>query len=193
MHRKLHADQREQAGDDIIQHDAKTAADAAIQPGNRPRLENIKQTKQHKTNHNPHPSGRRGDHGDEITGDFIKHNAGVVVHPQLFRRQSAYQDANQADRNRGGDKNIQAQHLYRIHKRYRHHGAGGARRNRRASCAKTAGEQHHRIFQLLKTNYFSHTSIFLLPHAVWLPAPCDRRKGQRRMRDPVSYRIRYRF
>ena len=54
---QLHAEQGEQTGDEVVQHDAEPAVDTAIEPGDGPGLEHIEQPEQHEAGQHPVAGG----------------------------------------------------------------------------------------------------------------------------------------
>ena len=53
-----------------------TTADALIGSPDRPRFENVEYPKQDEADHDPQPTGWRGDHGDEVTNHLVPDDGG---------------------------------------------------------------------------------------------------------------------
>lgn len=77
---QLHAEQGEQTGDEIIQHDAEPAVDTAIEPGDGPGLEYVEQPEQHEAGQHPLPASRSGNHGDAEAYHLVPDDGTVIRH-----------------------------------------------------------------------------------------------------------------
>ena len=118
-----------------------------VEPADRPRLPDIKQSKQDKTCNQCFNSDRDGDHCDQKSGNFIPHNATVVVNTQLPGSCVADPDTRQHCQQRYGD----IQRIRQSTEHYAQHNTGhcacGARCHWSQAGSKTQRQETRRRAQ----------------------------------------------
>src|SRR5690606_7865444 len=116
-------DDRVNAGDDVIQHDAPAATQAPVNPANRPGLPDVEQAEQGKARQHPEQPGGCKTHGEPVADELVPDDAGVVLDAQSLRGQTA--NGNARDK---GEAHHEQQVQYRegLHAPEQKHGNQGS-------------------------------------------------------------------